>query len=178
MEEKKKAIYKKWWFWAIIIILVIVIAGGSGNDDTTIVTQNNGSNESTPQQTSNKKVNVGETVQTNEIKISYISSNEYTRYDAYSRPKSGYKVIRVEFEFENISNGDVYLEGMECYADGEKCEEYYYADDYKDSTFESLSSGKKVKAVLYYEVPTTTTNAVLEYETDYWTDEKIEFIVQ
>ena len=180
MEKEKKPIYKKWWFWVIIIVVIIAIAGGSGNDTTTVSQNNNGGETTTENKTEEpkqKQVNVGESVQTNQVKITYISSTVYTGYNSYSAPKSGNKVIRVEFEFENISSGDVFLEGLSCYADGEKCEEYYSADDYKNSTLESLSKGKKVKAVLYYEVPESATSTILEYETNYWTDEKVEFII-
>ena len=173
--EEKKAFYKKWWFWVILVILVVAIIGMSGsNKNTTVVSQNNESKEVT----SEKKVKVGESIQTDEVKISYKSSKEYTKYNTYSKPKSGNKVMRVEFEFENISNGDVVLDGLECYADGEKCEEYYYADDYKSPLMESLSKGKKVKAILYFEVPKSSKEIMLEYETNYWTDNKVEFVVQ
>lgn len=177
-EETKKPIYKKWWFWTIIIIVIIAIATAGESNNTTVISQDNSSKEVETNQKTEKKVNVGEVVQTDEVKISYKSSKEYTKYNSYSKPKSGNKIMRVEFEFENISNGDIYLEGLECYADGEKCEEYYYADDYKSPTLESLSKGKKVKSVLYYEVPKSAKEVILEYETDYWTSEKVEFIVK
>lgn len=165
-EKQKKPILKKWWFWLIIVIIVITIAG-SGKQETKEVSQ-----------TSNKKVNVGDVVQTDEVKISYKTSKEYTKYNEYSKPKSGKKVIRTEFEFENVSNGDIYLEALECYADGEKCEEYYYADDYKSPVLENLSKGKKMTAVVYYEVPMSAKEVIIEYETDYWSSEKVEFVVK
>ena len=177
--EQKKPIYKKWWFWLIVAIIVIGMASsGENNSDTKITSQGESINNDQIEQQTQKKVNVGETVQTNEVKISYKSSQEYTNYNTYSKPKNGNKIMRVEFEFENVSNGDIYLDSFECYADGEKCEEYYYADDYKNPTLESLSSNKKIKAVLYYEVPTSAQEIILEYETDYWSNEKVEFIVK
>ena len=177
-EKLKKPIYKRVWFWIIIVVVVVAIA--SGENDTTVVTSNGTTGESsiTTQQDKNKEVNVGDVVQTNNVKITYKSAQDYTQYNSYTAPKAGNKIIRVEFEFENISNSDVYLEGFECYADQEKCEEYFYAEDYKNSLLESLSTGKKTKAVLYYEVPENAEKIVLEYETDYWTDKKVEFIVK
>lgn len=182
--EEKKAIYKKWWFWLLIVIAIIVIIGVGGNsENTTVVSQSqngigNDSSQNSNNQITTKKVNVGETVQTNQFKITYLSAKEYTGYNQYSTPKSGNKVIRVEFSFENISNNDIVLNTFDCYADGEKCENYYYADDMKTPALESLSKGKKLKAVLYYEVPKTAKETVLEYETNLWSDEKIEFIVK
>lgn len=176
MEQNgKKPIYKKWWFWVLIIIIIAIIFSGGNSDNTTITSGNNNSSQS---EQTEKQVSVGETIQTDEVKIYYKSSQDYTGYNSYTKPNSGNKVIRVEFEFENISNGDIYLDSFECYADGEKCESYYYADDYKNPALESLSKGKKLKAILYYEVPTTSENIALEYETNYWSDEKVEFIVK
>lgn len=182
MEEKKKQIYKKWWFWIIIAVIVILIACNSDSSNTTVVSQDqtfeNSQKTQETEEIQDKKVNVGEVVQTDDVKISYKSSKEYTDYNSYSKPQTGNKVIRVEFEFENISDGDIYLQNMDCYADGEKCESYYYADDFKSPSLESLSKGKKVKAVLYYEVPKSAEEIIIEYETNYWTSEKIEFIVK
>lgn len=175
MEKEKKPIYKKWWFWAIIVVVLIGIVGASSNSENKTTSTNTSSQT---QEKTEKKINVGESIQTQDTKITYVSSAEYTQYDSYSKPKEGNKVMRTEFEFENISNGDIYLENMECYADGEKCEEYYYADDYKSPTLESLSKGKKIKVILYFEVPQNSQEIVLEYATNYWTSEKVEFIVK
>ena len=177
-EKLKKPIYKRVWFWIIIIVVVLAIV--SGENDTTIVTSNGTTGEAsnTTQQNKNKEVNVGDIVQTNNVKITYKSAQDYTQYGSYTAPQAGNKVIRVEFEFENISKSDVYLDGFECYADQEKCEEYFYAEDYKNSLLESLSIGKKTKAVLYYEVPENAKKIVLEYEADYWSNKKVEFIVK
>ena len=177
MEEKKKPIFKKWWFWVIIIIVVIAISGSSGNN-TSITSGNINSETDNEQESSTQTANVGDIVQTKEVKISYISCKQFTNYNSYAKPAAENKVMRLEFEFENISNSDIVLGGFDCYADGAKCDAYYYADDYKNSTLESLSKGKKVKAILYYEVPKTAQETVLEYETDYWSNEKVEFIVK
>lgn len=163
---------------AIICLGAIGTAAGGGSSKQTVITSNSNTVQGTSPQQIEKKVNVGGTVQTNQVKITYRTASDYTKYNSYSKPKEGNKVIRAEFEFENISNSDIYLENVDCYADGEKCEAYYYADDYKAPTLESLSSGKKLKVTLYYEVPKTAQEVILEYSTNYWTSEKIEFVVQ
>lgn len=177
MEKEKKPIYKKWWFWALIIVIIIAIAGSQGgNNNVTTVTSS--TTDNSQKQEKKTVVNVGEEVSTNDIKISFTSATDYTDYNSYSAPEAGNKVIRAEFTFENISNSDVYLSNLECYADGEKCDEYYYASDYKSPTLESLSSGKRVQAVVYYEVPTSAQSIILEYETNAWTSDKIEFKIK
>lgn len=185
--SEKKPIYKKWWFWLIIVIIVIAIAGGSTNNNstptsspTTSSTTNlaTSSEEKETEQNETTIVSAGEEISTSDTKISFVSVEDYKGYDSYSEPKTGNKIIRAEFVFENISNSDIYLNGFDCYADGEKCEEYYYADDYKNPTLESLSSGKKITAVVYYEVPTDAEDILLEYETNAWTNNKIEFKIK
>lgn len=186
MEKEKKPIYKKWWFWLIIVIVVVMISGGDSNNSNTVTvsTTENVSETTTESNTvdnntvENTKVNAGEEVTTKDIKITFVSTNDYNDYDEYFGPKSGNKIIRAEFAFENISSSDISLNTLECYADGEKCEAYYSADDYKSPALESLSTGKKMTAVVYYEVPENAQSVILEYETNLWTSEKIEFIVK
>lgn len=183
MEKEKNPIYKKWWFWVLIVIALIIIAGiGGNNDNTTVSTPSSTTSSQTNQSDTNskeqKQVNVGEEVSTSNMKITYMSIGDYTQYNSYSAPKSGNKIIRAEFSFENISNSDIYLDNIDCYADGEKCEAYYSAEDYKSPTLESLSSGKKVKAIVYYEVPENAESVILEYDTNMWTNNKIEFIAK
>ena len=183
-EEAKKPIFKKWWFWVIVVLAVIVIAGMGGNNNTNTVstptqsTERTDSQENKATEKEKTKVNVGEEVSTNNTKITFVSANDYTNFNDYTTPKSGNKVIRVEFSFENTSTSDIYLNGLDCYADGEKCENYYSADDYKSPTLEGLSSGKKAKAIVYYEVPENAESIIIEYETSAWTSDKIEFIVK
>ena len=180
-ESEKKPIYKKWWFWVVVVLVILIKAGASGSGNENNVTTSSTVNSTSTQENNTEKnttVNVGEEISTNNVKITFTSANDYTNYSSYSAPATGNKIIRAEFSFENTSNSDVSLGNFECYADGEKCEAYYSADDYKSPTLESLSSGKKFKAVVYYEVPSNAESIILEYETNIWTSEKAEFIVK
>lgn len=180
-ENEKKPIYKRWWFWVIVVLVVFIIIGVNNSDNNSNITTSSTTNTNVSQNTNTKQntiVKVGEEITTNNVKITFISVNDYTKYNSYSAPASGNKIIRAEFLFENISSSDISLGNLECYADGEKREAYYSADDYKSPTLESLSSGKKFKAVVYYEAPSNAENITLEYETNVWTSEKIEFIIK
>ena len=180
-ESKKKPIYKKWWFWVIVVLVVFIIIGVNNSDNNSNITTSSTADTNASQNTNTKQntvVKVGEEITTNNTKITFISANDYTKYNSYSAPASGNKIIRAEFSFENISNSDISLGNLDCYADGEKREAYYSADDYKNPTLESLSSGKKFKAVVYYEVPSNAENITLEYEINVWTSEKIEFVIK
>lgn len=180
-ENEKKPIYKKWWFWALVVLVVFIIIGANNSNNNPNVTTSSTTDTNKSQNTNTKqntKVKVGEEITTNDTKITFISANDYTQYNSYSAPASGNKIIRAEFSFENISSSDISLGNLDCYADGEKREAYYSADDYKNPTLESLSSGKKFKAVVYYEVPSNAESITLEYEINVWTSEKIEFVIK
>lgn len=187
MEKEKKPIYKKWWFWVIIVIGLIAI-GGSGNNNTDTVDKiSQTSSEATAEQNStenqasvseNTSAKVGEEITTKNLKIAFTSASDYTGYSQYSKPKDGNKVIKAEIAFENISSSDVSLNNIECYADGEKCEAFYSGEDYKSPALESISSGKKFKSIVYYEVPENAESIILEYETDLWNNKKVELIVK
>ena len=168
-------------FILIVIILGVIIGvNGSGDNksQSTQVTANETSSNNDTTEKGNTVVNVGEEIETNDTKITFVSAQDYTSYKSYSAPKTGNKVVRAAVIFENISTSDIYLSNLECYADGEKCEEYYYADDYKSPTLESLSKGKRIKSVVYYQVPVNAKSIILEYETSVWTSKKIEFKIK
>ncbi len=168
-------------FLLIVIILgaIIGVNGGNNNEgQSTPVTASGISNNNNTTVKENTVVNVGEEIKTNDTKITFVSAQDYTSYKSYSAPKTGNKIVRAEFTFENISTSDIYLSNLECYADGEKCEAYYSADDYKSPTLESLSKGKRVKAIVYYEVPKNAESIILEYETSVWSSKKIEFKIK
>lgn len=124
-------------------------------------------------------VETGATVTTDYFNITYVSCNaDYTDYDEYSEPTSGNKVIRAEFDIENISDSDYSIDGIECYADNAKCDTYIWADDYANPVFESVSPGRTLKAVIYYEVPQGAQNIEIEMETNLWAEEKVIFNVK
>ena len=152
--------------------MAINILSNAINEEGVLIDNNTG------KKIESKKINVGETATTKNLKITFKSTGDYAKYNSYLAPKTGNKIIRAEFLFENTSDSDVVLNNFQCYADGEKYDSYYYVDDYKSPTLESISSGKKLTAIVYYEVPKNAKNIILEYETNIWTDSKIEFIVK
>lgn len=126
-----------------------------------------------------KEYTVGEIYEDSNIAIKYVSLDDnYTGYNRYATVKNGYKVIKAEFEFENLSSSDQYVSAYEfdCYADGYDCENFWSTDD---STFSAnLSSGKKTKGTVYFEVPKDAEKIILEYELNMWSNKKVEFIVK
>ncbi|MBQ7117026.1 MAG: DUF4352 domain-containing protein [Clostridia bacterium] len=189
--EKKKKNKKKWIIIAIVLVLFIAIAS-SGTSEPTVetptdeagvsesvnITDNSKETETTSAATD--KIEVGSTVSDNSVKITYKSCNaDFKKYSQYADLKKGNKVVQAVFDFENISETDISLNSFECYADGVKCDSFYYVDDYDDPAFASISAGRKLTdAIVYYEVPANAELIELEYEADFWSEEKYIFIIK
>lgn len=178
-EPKKKKGKKLWIIIAIAVVLVIAIAS-SGSSEPTVETLGNESNSAETTESATKEIKAGSSVSNDEVKISYKSCNaDFKKYSSYADIKSGYKIVQAVFDFENISETDISLNGFECYADGVKCESFYSVDDYSDPWFESISVGRKLlDATVYYEVPADAEVIELEYEADFWSEEKYIFIIE
>ena len=95
---------------------------------------------------------VGDTVETGNFKIKYISTEDLGLNDNDNRN------IVAEFEFENISKKDAYIGSFECSADG------YMANKLGDDLPSSVSSGKKTKGYVFFEVPYDAEDIEFEYD--------------
>ena len=192
--KQKKPVTKKWWFWVIIVLAAIVLIGtiGGGNkteDDTTpsavpttkasdVVNADSNNNatttkteEKTTKNTSNR-FKLGDTVNDNGFKITFVSAEEWTDYDNYAAPSEGKKIIRIKIDVVNDSKADVYISSysFDCYVDNQPAENYIWADD--EFSTVNLSAGRTNSGYLYYEVPADADKAEIEYETNYFTDKK------
>lgn len=123
------------------------------------------------------KFNVGEIAETENLRISYLDADDYVSDNEFLQPKDGNKYIKCDFEFENIGTTDQYVTiwDSKCYADEYACEQTYLEDDTLSAT---LSSGKKSKGSVFFEVPENAESIVLEYSTNFWSQNKIIFIVK
>ena len=188
--KKKKPITKKWWFWVIIAVVLIALIGsvsGGGNDnaDTSADAGVEQSDDSGAEKTTAKATeattvknvfSVGESVTDGVLKITYVSAEEWTGYNQYSKPANGNKVIKVAFDFINESSVDAYINSFYCYADKQAASDYYYVDEYF-SVF-TLSAGRSASGNFYFEVPADAEEIELEYEVNAWTDKKAIFKVE
>ena len=139
------------------------------------VVENSKKESSTTEEKLSNVFNVGDVVETDYLRIKCISASEYT--NEYIEPKEGYMYYKVEFEFENISDSDQYVSSydFECYADGYSTEQTWIQDESLDAT---LSSGKKVKGSVCFEIPIDAEEITLEYETNFWSESKIIFNIK
>lgn len=189
MEEKKKGISDK----TIYIIIIIIVAffaflfffnNNANNKTTSNVYESNSTSSSIPTtstvNTSTKNLySVGETYTDLSKKITFLSLDDnFTGYNKYSKVKSGNKVIKAEFEFENLSADSFWASKYDfnCYADGYDCESFYGVND--DNLSSTLSEGKKAKGNVYFEVPINAQEITIEYKENVWTDNIVKFKVK
>lgn len=184
VEKPKKKKKKVWIVLVAVAVLLIVVFASSGDSEPKVETPSGqGSDSSSVSDESQKDtdhIKVGSTVTDSEVKITYSSCDDnFTKYSKYADVASGCKIIRAAFTFENVYSSDVWLGSFECYADGEKCEEFYSPDDYSSTSLETISPGRKFSAVIYYQVPKDAKEVELEYEPDSWTGvDKYVFVVK
>ena len=166
----------------IALLLVVSIlatfaffAVGSSDDTTTV----SDADENTTVATTEEKdltVNVGEVLTAGNLKITYVSSGEYKNYSPYFPPKDGYKFIYIDLKAENTGETDAFISTFEfnCYADDVAMEAHYEDDDISAT----LSKGRSTTGKVYFEVPIDAKKIEIEYETNYWEDEKAVFVVK
>lgn len=109
----------------------------------------------------------GEVFQSKHMKITFDSSNSnFTNYSEYATVKDGYKVVEFKFTAENIGDEvqDFSYYDFNCYADGEKMQQFYSADDSGLDSGGTISAGKKSSVPVYCEVPKDASKVFVEYK--------------
>ena len=121
---------------------------------------------------------VGDILMDGDVKIVYMSSGEYKSDNQFSQPTEGNKYIYLQFAFENTSDSQdhsISFYSFDCYADGYSADAYYGGDENLGAT---LSAGRTTTGYLYFEVPEDATDIEVEYESNWFTDEKITFVYE
>lgn len=192
--RKKQAGIGKWIIVVVVIIGIIGAVAGGGNDKdknpqkvednketTQIDTKETDSNvkETETEQTEEQSnvFEVGDIVETNNFRITYVSAGEYKSNNEFLQPKDGYVYWQFEFKFENISDTDQVVSSLmdwECYADNAKVDQTYIGDN--NGLDATLSAGRETQGTIYYEVPVDAQNVELEYDINYWQSDKIIFV--
>lgn len=142
------------------------------NDSASDTSSDSGSSD-----TSNV-VEAGDSFEASGLKISFTKCDldfkvKDDKYDLY-KPADGKKFIALSFKFENTGDKDEYVSiyDFDCYADNETCDQKFFSKE-GDFINTNLSKGRNVSFTIYYEVPEKAKNIELEYEADFWTDEKV-----
>lgn len=145
-EQKKKGSCLKTVLIVIAVIFVLLIligvifGGGEESDVSSVneaeetVVEDTGSDESgdvvsedVEESADSEEVSnvfhVGDVVETDNLRITFVSAEQYQEENEFLQPKDGYEYWRFEFNFENISDTDQAVSSMmdwECYADNQK----------------------------------------------------------
>jgi RNA polymerase subunit RPABC4/transcription elongation factor Spt4 len=193
--KNKKPFYKKAWFWILVVIILIAAISSSGsksssNDtkkigevsssgtDTNTDSSSTNNDENTSQESEEEVqtvYKVGDILHDGNMDIVYISSGDYDESNQYLQPSDGNKYIYLNFAFINTSDSSdtsISFYSFECYADGYSCDAYYGGDDSLSAT---LSAGRSTTGSVYFEVPVDAEEIEVEYETNYFTQDKITF---
>lgn len=120
---------------------------------------------------------VGETIDAGDVKITYLSSDpNYQSDNQFRQPDEGNKLIQCEMEFENTGDSDrnVSILSFDCFADGQSCDTFYTDTDISGT----ISSGRKIKGTVTFQVPENASVIELEYKTNYFTSDRIIFAVE
>ena len=163
---------------AFILILIGSLANVFEEDTSNIVSEENASRV-VIDENKNKNLKVGDTLDANGLKITLNEAADWNgNHSRYSQPKNGYKYIRVYFIIKNTNSSDRYLSSYDFtfYADDAKMEEYIWGDNTLESG--KISNGRNIQGYVYFEVPKNAQKIEIEYETDWWTDEKACFKVK
>lgn len=172
----------------VVVLVIIAIIGGSGDED-----QSKPSGESTSASGETKTAQVestteavdnifhpGDILETKKVRLSYISCAEYVDNNEFVTAGDGKKYVSFEFEFENISSSDVSVGSFnfKCYADGYEASQGLVTADNTLISITSLSPGRKASGIVVFEVPENASEIEVEYETDYWKQDKVIFIYE
>lgn len=164
----------------ISIMFIFMYAGvETESEHKNTLTSNEQNTENNVQAQETKKYNVSEIFESENIAVKYVSKNEnFTNYSKYADVKSGYKIIQLSFEFENVGTSDQFVSDSDfyCYADGYNCEKFWSVED--SGFYATLSAGKKTKGNVYFEVPQDAKEIIVEFEADSWTSTKAIFVVK
>ena len=136
------------------------------------------SKEEVKEEVPNNVYKVGETLETGKVKITFQSAEDYTSDNMFIEPDEGNKYIRAYFVVENTGNTDTLVSSydFDCYADDSAADTPLLTDKMLSST--TLSPGRKAEGYVYYEVPQNAQKIEIEYETSYWTQKKVIFVVK
>lgn len=160
----------------VSVLMFFIVPTNKETVETSSETEQTVTEEKEEKKVGKKEYSIGENFQNSNVVIKFISSDtDFKGYSRYATVKDGYKIIKAEFEFENIGYSDFYAStyDFDCYADGYACEAFYSVDD--EFLSSTLSSGKKAKGNVYFEVPIDATSITLEYELNMWTDNRLVF---
>lgn len=181
--RKKQSGKLKWIIIAVVVLIIIGAAlGGGGNEPTAkktgeLDTSSNSTQSNSEEQEISNIFNAGDIVETDNMKITFVSASQYQEENEFMQPQDGYEYWRFEFQFENISDSDQTVSSMmdwECYADNSNVDQTWISND--NGLDATLSPGRTTQGAIFFEVPVGAQKVELEYDINFWENDKIIFI--
>lgn len=193
--RKKQGGIGKWIIIAVVVIILIAAVSGGGDDKdknpqkvgeattgTATVKEETDTKDTSDDKTAqeeevNNVFQVGDVVETENFKITFVSAGVYESDNEFLQPKDGYEYWQFELKFENISDTDQAVSSMmdwECYADNSKVDQSWIGDD--SGLDATLSTGRETQGTIYFEVPQDAQSVELEYDVNFWQSDKIIFV--
>lgn len=184
--RKKQGGKLKWILIAIVVLMIIgATAGGNGSDSNKKVKKVAETPSDTTDKTEakteekNNIFHVGDVVETQNFKITYESASEYDTGNEFLQPKDGYTYWEFKFRFENISDSDHAVSSAmdwECYADNNNVDQSWIGDN--NGLDATLSAGRSTEGTIYFEIPDNAQKIELEYDINYFGNDKIIFVAK
>lgn len=193
--RKKQGGIGKWIIIVVVVIILIAAVSGGGDDKdknpqkvgeattgTATVKEETDTKDTSDDKTAqeeevNNVFQVGDVVETENFKITFVSAGVYESDNEFLQPKDGYEYWQFELKFENISDTDQAVSSMmdwECYADNSKVDQSWVGDD--SGLDATLSTGRETQGTIYFEVPQDAQSVELEYDVNFWQSDKIIFV--
>lgn len=121
-------------------------------------------------------LSVGDVAESTSLVITYLACYRDTSNNQFITPKEGHHYVTAEFEFENVSSSDKTISSLsfDGFADGIALEQAFFREDNLSAT---LSSGRKAKGTVTFEVPDDATTVEFEFVSNYWTSNRVVFTV-
>lgn len=164
-------VLKKWWFWVIVVVVIggigSAVAGtknssNSTNSDNSVNSSSIVSDfsvvDSTKSDTEQATIyGLGETAKAKSFSLTANSVNVVKSDNQFVQPDEGNEYVEVEFVLENTSDSDIVVSSVlncNAYVDGFAVSEDLSAGVAagSDSFNGTVSSGKKLKGCLFYEL--------------------------
>ena len=180
-------------FIILFLIFFTIFSEILSSDDTTPSNQQTHSNPSSSFSFSEKGYeketedleesnifNVGDLFESKKVNISYLDTGEYVSENMFVEPASGNKFVYIDLSIQNTGDTDLSIGGSSftCYADDSKCSQPIVTADDQMEIISTVSSGKYLKGKIYFEVPKNAQSIQVEFETSFWTQDKIYFIIK
>lgn len=121
----------------------------------------------------------GDIFEGDDITISHMGCGEYASDNMFIEPSEGNKFVYIDLSIHNISDSDISVGSADftCYADDTEMSSAIVAAGDEMEIISTLSPDRYLKGKIYFEVPKGTQEIEVEYETSFWTQEKIFFVI-